>query len=61
VFQLTPAGAVTVLYSFPALLNPQDQDDIGLNALIQGTDGNFYGTTQSGGTNGDGTVFKYTP
>jgi uncharacterized repeat protein (TIGR03803 family) len=38
-----------------------DEDDIGVNALIQGTDGIFYGTTQSDGTNGDGTVFKYTP
>lgn len=27
-------------------------------ALIQATDGNFYGTPFSGGTNGDGTVFS---
>jgi len=26
--------------------------------LVQGSDGNFYGTTSGGGTNGDGTVFK---
>ena len=27
--------------------------------LVQGSDGNFYGTTADGGTNGDyGTVFK---
>src|SRR6478672_11570493 len=30
-------------------------------ALVQGTDGNFYGTTQYGGTNDTGTVFKMTP
>ena len=24
-------------------------------------DGNFYGTTQFGGTNGDGTIFRITP
>ena len=30
------------------------------SALVQGTDGNFYGTTQSGATGGDGTVFKIT-
>jgi len=29
--------------------------------LIQGTDGNFYGTTSSGGSKGDGTVFKIAP
>src|SRR5208337_2279987 len=26
--------------------------------LVQGSDGNFYGTTSGGGTNGDGTVFQ---
>jgi uncharacterized repeat protein (TIGR03803 family) len=30
------------------------------SALVQGTDGNFYGTTAAGGANGDGTVFKIT-
>lgn len=29
--------------------------------LVQGTDGNFYGTTNLGGASGDGTVFKITP
>jgi uncharacterized repeat protein (TIGR03803 family) len=28
--------------------------------LIEGTDGNFYGTTKDGGANGDGEVFKMT-
>src|SRR6202521_3634157 len=30
-------------------------------ALVQATNGNLYGTTGSGGANGDGTVFKITP
>ena len=30
-------------------------------ALVQATDGNFYGTTSAGGANGGGTVFKITP
>jgi uncharacterized repeat protein (TIGR03803 family) len=57
VFKLTPAGAVTVLYSFSGGTdgaNPQA-------GLIQGADGNFYGTTEDGGTNNYGTVFKITP
>lgn len=32
-----------------------------LQPPIIGTDGNFYGTTYSGGTNNDGTVYKMTP
>ena len=28
---------------------------------MQGSDGNFYGTTSCGGANGLGTVFKITP
>jgi uncharacterized repeat protein (TIGR03803 family) len=31
------------------------------NPLIQGTDGNFYGSTRFGGANGYGTLFKMTP
>ena len=30
-------------------------------ALAQGTDGNFYGTTEEGGAHSQGTVFKITP
>src|ERR1017187_2993712 len=31
------------------------------SGLLQGNDGNFYGTTSQGGTNGDGTVYRLTP
>src|SRR5271165_3004456 len=31
------------------------------SGLIQGSDGNFYGTTAEGGANGAGTLFKITP
>ena len=57
VFEMTPAGALTSLVSFNDTngANPQ-------GALIQGTNGNFYGTTYNGGTNGGyGTVFEMTP
>jgi uncharacterized repeat protein (TIGR03803 family) len=48
-------GAVvfTTLYSFPAFPNVENP-----SGLMQGSDGNFYGTTEYGGTNGAGTVFK---
>src|SRR6187402_1268561 len=31
------------------------------SSLIQGSDGNFYGTTYNGGSTGCGTVFEMTP
>ena len=61
VFKITPAGVETVLYSF----GTSSTDAIyPSNGVIQGTDGNFYGTTGSGGANGTpgyGTVFMVTP
>lgn len=61
VFEITPKGILTTLYSFCALASCTD----GLNpfkaVLIQGADGNFYGTTSSGGANSStGTIFKIT-
>ena len=47
--------------TFNTLLSFDVSDGSGPNALIQGFDGNFYGTTGFGGTNGDGTFFKSTP
>jgi len=59
VFRITPIGTLTTLYSFCA--NTNCTDGYGPSALIQATDGNFYGTTASGGTSFDGTVFRITP
>jgi uncharacterized repeat protein (TIGR03803 family) len=58
VFKITPTGTETVLYSFGASSTDGMLPEGG---VIQGTDGNFYGTTLKGGTNGDGSVFKITP
>ena len=58
VFRITPAGVETVLYSFSG--GTTDGGDPRA-ALIQGSDGNLYGTTSDGGTNGFGTVFRITP
>ncbi|HEV2177800.1 MAG TPA: choice-of-anchor tandem repeat GloVer-containing protein [Terriglobia bacterium] len=65
VFKITPAGALTVLHSFDGSCT-QTTDcpgGAGPGALVQGSDGNFYGTTYLGGTcyDGCGTVFKITP
>jgi uncharacterized repeat protein (TIGR03803 family) len=52
-FQITSAGTLTVLYSFSG------SDGYYIHAgLVQGSDGNFYGTASYGGTNDDGTVFR---
>jgi uncharacterized repeat protein (TIGR03803 family) len=55
VFKITPTGEETVLHSF------SQAEGINPDSLIQGSDGNFYGTTYRGGANGTGTVFKLTP
>jgi len=60
VFEITPAGALTTLYSFCAQTNCSD--GVGpVGGLVQGTDGNFYGITGGGGAYSAGTVFKITP
>lgn len=63
VFEITPAGTFSTLYSFCNQLNCPD-GALPEAELVQGTDGNFYGTTYEGGANcipaGCGTVFKIT-
>jgi uncharacterized repeat protein (TIGR03803 family) len=60
VFKITSQGVFTTLYNF--CVQPRCTDGSSpTGALTQGTDGNFYGTTNGGGANGDGTVFKITP
>lgn len=59
VFEITATGKLTVLYSFCAQPNCAD-GTYPRGALVQATDGNFYGTAGGGGL-GYGTVFKITP
>jgi uncharacterized repeat protein (TIGR03803 family) len=62
VFKITAAGTQTTLYSFCSAGWPSCPDGAyPLAGLVQATNGNFYGTTADGGTNGCGTVFKITP
>jgi len=60
VFKITPSGTLTTLYSFCSQSGCPD-GYWPVTALVQGTDGNFYGTAYGGGANGWGTVFKVTP
>jgi len=60
VFKITPAGQLTTLYSFCTETNCSD-GGLPLAGLIQATDGNFYGTTNVGGANGNGTIFQIIP
>jgi uncharacterized repeat protein (TIGR03803 family) len=60
VFEVTPAGKLSTIYSFCAQTNCTDGEDP-WSALLLGSDGNFYGTTNIGGSTDDaGTVFKMT-
>jgi len=62
VFEITSGGALTTLYSFCAQTNCADGASPSRWAgLFQATDGNFYGTTLSGGANQGGTIFNITP
>jgi len=56
IFKMNPAGEVVSLYTFSGT----NDGDFPLAALIQGTDGNLYGTTYEGGSARLGTVFKVT-
>jgi uncharacterized repeat protein (TIGR03803 family) len=62
IFRITPSGTLTTLHSF------HRKDGAYPNPPMQATDGDFYGTTSSGGANNNsscrydcGTIFKITP
>ena len=67
IFKITPRGKLTTIYSFCSASACAD-GQWPSSDLVQGSDGNFYGTTQAGGAFGTacpfgdcGTVFKLTP
>ena len=57
VFKITLTGTLTTLYNFSGGADGSDPKA----SLVQGTDGNFYGTTSLRGASNAGTVFKITP
>jgi uncharacterized repeat protein (TIGR03803 family) len=60
IFRITPAGALTIVYSFCAESFCAD-GGAPYSGLVQAADGSFYGTTFYGGAYYDGEVFKVTP
>jgi uncharacterized repeat protein (TIGR03803 family) len=53
VFEITAGGKLTTLHSFDGT-----DGDFPYAGLVQDTNGTFYGTTRTGGANGEGTVFS---
>ena len=60
IFKITPGGTLTTLYSFCSQSGCTD-GEYPEAALVQATSGDLFGTTEGGGANGGGTVFKITP
>jgi uncharacterized repeat protein (TIGR03803 family) len=61
IFKITPKASLTPLYSFCAQTNCTD-GAAPVIGLVQASDGNFYGTTQTAAIFGNsGTIFKITP
>ena len=56
VFEITPAGTETTLYSFAGYAQTDGANPYG--GLIMDKNGNLYGATQYGGANGSGAVFE---
>lgn len=57
VFKITLQGALTTIHNFQL-----DEPSQPIGALIQATDGNFYGTSYAGGTAANwGTIYEITP
>jgi uncharacterized repeat protein (TIGR03803 family) len=56
IFQITPTGKLTEIYSFD-----QTHGYAPYSGLTLGTDCNFYGATLYGGSSGLGTIFQVTP
>ncbi|HEX3718487.1 MAG TPA: choice-of-anchor tandem repeat GloVer-containing protein [Verrucomicrobiae bacterium] len=57
IFEITPSGQWTELYSFTNGVDGASP----IGGLALASDGNFYGTTQFGGANGAGAIFRISP
>ena len=68
IFRMSGDGEVTILHRLnerPWRSTWTNADELegrhSSNPLLEGTDGNFYGTTAEAGKNGQGTIFRMTP
>jgi uncharacterized repeat protein (TIGR03803 family) len=57
VYQFSAAGVVTMLHGF----NDTPDGNVPNGGLVLGSDGNFYGTTEYGGTSHLGTAYRISP
>jgi uncharacterized repeat protein (TIGR03803 family) len=57
VFTMNPSGELLTLYSFTGGID----GSLPKSTLLRASDGNFYGTTNDGGTHGYGSIFKMNP
>jgi uncharacterized repeat protein (TIGR03803 family) len=57
IFRITPSGSFTSLVQFDGT---NDANDGNIATIVQGTDGNLYGTSFGGGASGQGAIFKLT-
>ena len=57
----TAVSSATDTFTTRANFNYNNGANPYLESLVQGKDGNLYGTTSTGGSGGGGTVFKMTP
>ena len=56
ILKMSTAGAINSSYSFPCGAG----GSFPIGPLVQDANGNFYSTTQDGGTNGEGTIYQVT-
>ena len=64
IYQISSSGSEKVVYSFPLVpssIGGVETSPLPVGALIEATDGNYYGITNNGGTYNAGTVFRITP
>src|SRR5260370_12918270 len=58
-FKITSGGTLTTLYDFCSQPGCSDGQQP-ISTVVEGTDGNFYGTASNGGTYGLGTIYAIT-
>ena len=57
IFKITLGGTLTTLHNFAGF---PTEGSLPVGGLVQASNGIFYGTTEAGGTVGDGSVFSLT-